>query len=205
MTLALFGLLLYHGVLSYAAVPASVIVPSEARLTATASAPVLAGKIEATAAKKIIKKTAPTSRLSIPSLGVNAIIEHVGLTAQGSMGVPRDPMNAGWYEFGPRPGELGSAVIDGHVNWFRGATGVFANLQLVKPGAKITVRSEDGKAVTFVVHEVRTFDPSANAEEIFSSGDGQSHLNLITCGGVWDKKTQQYSERIVVFADKIGE
>jgi hypothetical protein len=30
---------------------------------------------------------------------------------------------------------------------------------------------------------------------------GKVHLNLITCGGVWDKVGKSYSNRIVVFAD----
>jgi hypothetical protein len=47
------------------------------------------------------------------------------------------------------------------------------------------------------------FDPSADATAVFISNDGSSHLNLITCDGVWDKQAKQYSKRLVVFADRI--
>ena len=57
----------------------------------------------------------PPRRLTIPSIGVDAGSEYVGLTADGAMGVPKDPSKAAWYSLGPRPGEPGNAVVAGHV------------------------------------------------------------------------------------------
>ncbi|MFZ2299818.1 MAG: class F sortase [Candidatus Moraniibacteriota bacterium] len=53
-----------------------------------------------------------------------------------------------------------------------------------------------------MVRESRSFDPDADALDVFSSDDGKAHLNLITCEGVWDKASKRYSKRLVVFTDK---
>lgn len=141
-------------------------------------------------------------RLKIPGINVNAAIESVGLTSDGAVGIPKDPNNAAWYNLGPRPGEIGSAVITGHINWYYGAIGVFADLSKVRPGDKITIQDDKGAIISFVVREIRSYDASAEATDVFSSSDGKVHLNLITCEGVWDKLAKQYTQRLVVFADK---
>jgi LPXTG-site transpeptidase (sortase) family protein len=141
-------------------------------------------------------------RLQIPAIKVDASLEYVGLTSQGAVGVPTDPANAAWYDLGPLPGDIGSAVITGHINWYYGATGVFANLSKVKPGDTITVQDVKGTVLSFVVRETKSYDPATIATDVFVSNDGKAHLNLITCEGVWDKRAKQYTQRLVVFADK---
>ena len=51
----------------------------------------------------------------------------LGLQADGSMQVPPAPFPAGWYTGSPTPGELGPAVLAGHVHWNE-QPGVFADL-----------------------------------------------------------------------------
>lgn len=143
-------------------------------------------------------------RLKIPRIRVDAAIEKVGVTAQGVMGVPKIPRDAAWFSLGARPGEIGSAVIAGHVNWYNGAVSVFANLNRLKPGDKITIQDDKGKTISFVVRKVRTYSLTDDASEVFIANDDLAHLNLITCIGVWNKKTKQYNKRLVVFADREG-
>ncbi len=154
------------------------------------------------AAKPVVESATSPARLRIPGIGVDAVIESVGLTTEGAMDVPQKPMNAGWYSLGPRPGEVGSAVIAGHVDWWGGANGVFKKLRTVTPGSRLSVVSETGKETFFVVREIRTYDAAADATGIFFSPDGKVHLNLITCEGEWDTRTKQYGERLVVFTDE---
>lgn len=141
-------------------------------------------------------------RLKIPSINVDAAMEYVGLTPQGAVGIPLDPDNAAWFDTSPRPGEIGSSVITGHVNWYYGAKGVFENLSKVKPGDKIMVQDVKGSTITFVVREIRKFEAAAQAADVFVSADDKAHLNLITCDGVWNKNAKQYTERLVVFTDR---
>ena len=142
-------------------------------------------------------------RITISSIAVDAAIEKVSLAKDGSMDVPKHPLDVAWYEPGPRPGEAGSAAIAGHVDDERGAAAVFANLHKVKPGDTIVVNDEKGAPTSFVVRESRKLAAAADATEVFTSKDGKAHLNLITCTGAWDARARQYAERLVVFADKV--
>lgn len=141
--------------------------------------------------------------LKIPSINVDAKIESIGLTASGAMDVPKNPDNVAWYGAGSRPGEIGSAVIDGHYGiWENGQAAVFNNLDKLRQGDKIFIKDTAGITISFIVRETRIYDPKADASAIFNSDDGKSHLNLITCEGVWNKISKNYPGRLVVFADK---
>lgn len=140
--------------------------------------------------------------IKIPSIALEAAIEKVAMKSDGSMDVPKQPFDTGWYELGSRPGEIGSAVIAGHVNWWDGATGVFEDLNKLKIGDKITVEDDKGAVISFVVSKISIYDAAEDASNIFKSFDGISHLNLITCDGVWNKKDRQYPKRLIVFSDR---
>ncbi len=140
-------------------------------------------------------------RLLIPAIDVNAGIQPLGVTPKGEMEVPSNALDAGWYKFGPRPGETGSAVIAGHFNGESGEAGVFAKLSELKEGNELFIEDDTGKFIAFVVRASRTYDPGY-ADEVFSRSDGV-HLNLITCEGAWDETKKSYSKRLVVFADLV--
>lgn len=141
-------------------------------------------------------------RIRIPSIALDAAVEGVTLSPDGSMDVPKRPLDTGWFALGPRPGETGSAAIAGHVDWVDGARAVFADLHMVKTGDTITVQDDAGTVTSFVVRGSRKYDYAADALDVFSSNDGKAHLNIITCAGKWDTRSNQYSERLVVFTDK---
>lgn len=145
------------------------------------------------------------ARLKIPKIDVDAPLEHVGLTPQGDMDAPKDPANAAWYTPGPRPGDSGNAVIDGHFGYRNRIPAVFDNLQKLEPGDNLYVEDEQGTTVAFVVRELRTYSPGESTADVFRPKDGQAHLNLITCKGTWDKNRESYSARLVVFADRIND
>lgn len=142
-------------------------------------------------------------RLKIPAINVDSIVEYVGVTPEGEMGVPENPINVAWFDLGPRPGENGSAIIAGHFGWRDNIPAVFDDLKKLKKGDKIYTEDEKGTVITFVVSDIRTYSKNDNASEVFVSKDGKSHLNLITCGGTWNKIDKSYSNRLVVFADKV--
>lgn len=141
-------------------------------------------------------------RLKIPSINVDSAVENVGLASDGAMDVPKDSVDVGWFSLGQRPGEEGSAVIAGHFGRKNKKGSVFDNLHKLRKGDKFYIEDDQGLIITFVVREIRRFDPNAETTDIFVSSDGKSHLNLITCEGDWDKTAQQYTKRLVVFADK---
>jgi len=175
--------------------------PIENANAAAKTAAIKKTSVPAASGKKV--STGLPVRLIIASIGVNAAIEPVGLGSDGAMGTPKIPRNTAWYMPGPKPGETGSAVIDGHVNWWNGAASAFAKLSKIKPGDMITVQNDLGNSTTFKVSHIERYDVAADPTDVFISNDGQAHLNLITCIGVWNKLAKQYSQRLVVFSDKI--
>lgn len=141
-------------------------------------------------------------RLLIPKISVDAAIEYVGVAPDGSMGVPKGPDGVAWFQLGPRPGEEGSAVLAGHFGWKNNLPAVFDDIHTLEKGDTLVVEDDTGATSTFVVREIRLYDPLADSEGVFGSSDGKAHLNLVTCEGVWDAATKSYSKRLVVFTDR---
>jgi len=146
-------------------------------------------------------KTAPGSpiRLIIPKINVDTLIEDMGVTATGTMEVPDNAINVGWFKLGPQPGQRGSAIIAGHFDGKNGEKGVFTDLDKLKKGDKITIKDSNGASVVFIVREIRIYDPGY-ANNVFSASES-AHLNLITCDGIWNGTKKSYDKRLVVFAD----
>jgi len=140
--------------------------------------------------------------LKIPKINVDAAVEYVGLTAEGAMGVPEGPLNVAWFNQGPRPGEIGSAVISGHEGWKDGIAAVFDSLYKLNKGDKLYIEDKNGIITTFIVRELRVYDQNGDAANVFGPSDGKAHLNLITCEGTWNSAQKSYSKRLVVFTDK---
>jgi len=119
------------------------------------------------------------------------------------MDIPKGLNNVGWFDLGPRPGENGSAVIDGHYGvWKNGKGTIFNNLYKLRVWDKLFIEDENGKVITFVVRKTQIYKQDSNASEVFISNDGKAHLNLVTCQGIWNKKTKSYPNRLVIFSDK---
>ena len=140
-------------------------------------------------------------RLVIPKIGVDTNIVQVGLTEFGDMDAPQTDEESGWYKYGARPGNVGSAVIAGHL----GASGnaVFRKLYQLVEGDTIFVTDNQGQKATFIVTGTRMYDKEAAPSEVFTSTSG-AHLNLITCEGSWEAAQSTYSQRLVVFTDKLN-
>jgi sortase A len=169
------------------------------------SAPILGQ----TTQQKVIQSPTPTieaskpdipTHLSIPSLSVEADIESVGLDSKRAMDVPKDFMNAGWYKLGARPGEIGSAVLAGHVDTPTGAPAIFARIHTLDAGDEIVMTDETGRTYTFAVTDTKTFPyDQVPIAQVFDDRTGKN-LNLITCSGTWDKVARNYSTRTIVYA-----
>lgn len=149
---------------------------------------------------KAVTASKADRRLSIPSLGVDAAIQTVGLTREGNMAVPSNNTDVNWLKQGPWPGNPGNAVLDGHLNGGPNVPAVFQNLQKLKPGDYVYV-IDKGKQLRFKVTGSQAYyDSQAPLDKIFGGTSG-SHLNLITCSGNWDKTKKDYNKRLVVFSE----
>ncbi len=144
-------------------------------------------------------------RVRIPSLGIDAAVEPVGVDADGNMATPEDPWNTAWYAPGARPGQNGNAAIAGHVDYHGIGEVVFWDLNKLGPGDEVFVDTADGKTLRFVVNDSTYFRPAtAPLERIFGAAN-TPNLNLITCGGAFNPTTREYDQRLVVFTTYAGE
>jgi len=138
--------------------------------------------------------------LKIPAINVDADIEYVGLTPNGAMGVPSNLVDVAWYNLGPRPGQKGNAVIDGHRSSRTWVPAVFDHLSDLRVGDNLYIEDDQGTIISFIVRDIRAYDPEEDASDVFSLCDG-IHLNLISCSGDWDIVQKNFSKRLVIFAD----
>ena len=141
-------------------------------------------------------------RLEIPSINVDAPIKGVGITLDGAMAAPEAADIVGWYSYGSQPGEKGSSVMAGHKGWKNDGKAVFDDLNKLQKGDSFSVLNSDGTRIHFAVRDIRLYDKDEIVPEIFAANQGV-HLNLITCVGEWNEDLKSYSERWVVFADRV--
>ena len=175
---------------------------------AAAPAPLATGSPSATIATHTaaVGMLAPTTRrapvtVSVPAIGATGPVTPISVDDAGEIEVPADATTLGWYRNGPSPGETGSAVIVGHVD-FRGEWGTFGRLAEVGLGSPIAVTLDDGSQVTFVVANVyRVPKPELPTAALFSH-DGPARLTLITCGGAFDRASGHYVDNVVVEAER---
>jgi hypothetical protein len=138
-------------------------------------------------------------RITIPALGLTTEVMALGLADDGAMEVPPGAYPAGWFDRSPTPGELGPAVLAGHVDW-DGEAGVFSELHTLAAGDQVLIDRADGSTVTFLVDRVAEY-----AKDEFPTGSvygdiDEAGLRLITCGGDFDADEDSYRDNVVVYA-----
>ena len=146
---------------------------------------------------------APASRpvrVRVAALAIDAPVIEIGVDATAAMDVPEDVMIAGWYRFGPSPGEPGSAVVTAHVDSARQGRGAFFPVRGAQPGAVVTIDYADGSQRAFEVTGRRSYPKSTLPVEELFARSGPPVLTLITCGGSFDPLARRYDENMVVYA-----
>lgn len=98
-----------------------------------------------------------------------------------------------------------SAVMSGHLDTVVDDKAVFARLSSLKKGDEVYVRDAAGQTLRFRVVEKEVCDEKeAPLAKIFNRADGLARLNLITCEGLWDQRTRNYSQRLVIYTERVG-
>jgi sortase (surface protein transpeptidase) len=145
------------------------------------------------------------TRIEIPAIGVAAPVGAVGLNPDGTVEVP--PLeradDTGWYRYGPTPGEIGPAVVLGHVDSKRGPA-VFFRLHHLKAGDTVRILRADGVTAVFRTTSVAEFPKTQFPTDRVYGGLDHAGLRLVTCGGSFDPVRGSYRSNIIVFADFTG-
>lgn len=149
-----------------------------------------------------LPRSEPT-RLRIAKIDLDTSLVTIGRNPDDTIEVPSDYRIAGWYKYSPTPGELGPAIIVGHVDNVNGIA-VFWRLRELAAGDMIEIDRTDGKIRKFKVNDVKQFPrDSFPTQEIYGNID-YAGVRLITCGGVFNRQTHQYSHNTVVYASLIN-
>ena len=135
----------------------------------------------------------------MPAIDLVVSLERIGLDGDGALEVPSRFTTAGWYVHGPRPGDLGPAVIAGHVDSHSGPAAFF-DLGQLEAGDEVFVDYEDGTTTSFVVQRVERHPKAAfPTDDVYGDTKGPE-LRLITCGGSFDQSTGHYRDNVIVWA-----
>ncbi|WHT20307.1 class F sortase [Crossiella sp. CA-258035] len=144
------------------------------------------------------------AKVRVPKIGAESSLVALGLNKDQTIQVPpvSQPMQAGWYDGAPTPGEKGPAIVLGHVDG-AGKPGIFYKLREVAVGDEVLVDREDGKTVRFVVHETQQVAKKDFPTERVYGDTERPELRLITCGGIFDKGARSYQDNIIVYATMV--
>ncbi len=141
-------------------------------------------------------------RLQIGAIGVDSGLIGLGLERDGSLEVPVGGFPAGWFTGAPTPGELGPAIIAGHVDM--NGPAVFYNLHNLKVGDRVTVTRRDGSKPVFRVTRIAQFPKDHFPTNVVYGNIDHAGLRLITCGGTFNARSGHYEDNLVVFADLVA-
>ncbi|MCS6521919.1 class F sortase [Curtobacterium sp. Csp1] len=146
------------------------------------------------------RSNATPVRVEIPAIGVSSGLEDLGRGPAGELDPPKDWDSAGWFSGGIVPGQVGPAVIAGHVDSPTSAA-VFYRLDELVPGDQVQVGMSDGTTRTFTVERSERAAKSAfPTSDVYGSAP-TPQLRLITCDGTFDTATGHYTDNLIVFAD----
>jgi hypothetical protein len=146
------------------------------------------------------------ARIEIPRIGATSTLTSLGLNQDQTVEVPpiEQRMQAGWYSNGPTPGEVGPAVVLGHVDG-QGKPGIFFRLRELRPGDKILITRDDGRTLTFVVERVQQVAKAEFPSDEVYGDTSRPELRLITCGGSFDHSAKSYRDNTIIYAVLAGE
>jgi hypothetical protein len=167
--------------------------------------PAVAGAIGSAAKGPSLRRSVPVA-VDIPAIGVYSQLLHLGVNTDGSIQVPSlttSADEAAWYKYSATPGQIGAAVIEGHVDTYRGPA-VFFRLGALRPGDTIDVALADGITAIFRVTGVREYGKTEFPAKIIYDATDYAALRLITCGGAFDHATDHYLSSTVVFASLVS-
>jgi len=164
-------------------------------------------------------KDANFARIKIPAISVDARVATRTVGRDGVMADPAGPADVIWYDLsgwpglGGRPGEGGNAIFSGHVDYdylipyagvpYRGQ-GVFSKISALSTGDLVEIEY-GGKALRYQVVSRKQYNAGSGTDwqAVWSSKVPKDTITLYTCGGPFDTVTKEYSDRVVVRAERV--
>jgi LPXTG-site transpeptidase (sortase) family protein len=146
-------------------------------------------------------QTGDASRCGGSALNANVNVYDVGSDLQ--MGVPVadcDVVRQNFAAFpgvGGYPGDGGTTVLAGHVDYHPNYQAVFWYMRNIQVGAEVRYQRADGRTVVYSIDWAGAIsDPNYDWGSLVASS-GTDNIVLITCDGVFNAATHEYSNRFV--------
>jgi Sortase domain len=168
-------------------------------------APAAAGATGSSGRGPSLRRSFPVS-VRIPAIAVSSALMRLGVKSDGTIQVPPlygRPSEAAWFKYSATPGQIGTSVIEGHVDNYDGPA-VFFRLGALRPGDRVDVTLADGVTAVFRVTGVRQYLKASYPANTIYRAARHAALRLITCGGAFDRGTGQYLSSTVVFASLVS-
>ncbi len=143
--------------------------------------------------------SSPPVLLRVARLDLRRPLVRLGVDGAGALQPPSRPEDVGWFVGSVTPGEVGPAVLAGHVTW-NGSPAVFHRLGTMRRGDRVQVDRADGSVAVFTVTGVRRYAKSGFPTDLVYGPADRAVLRLITCGGRYDAQRHRYDDNVVVFA-----
>ena len=141
-------------------------------------------------------------RVRIPAIDVESEIIDLGLNEDGTLEVPKDWDQTGWYTGRSVPGNMGPGVVVGHID-SRSGPAVFFRLRDLKVGNMVEIYRSDGTVALFRVSEtVMVLKDDFPTDQVYGP-TSEPTLRLITCGGDFDRSIESYKGNLIVYAEHI--
>jgi hypothetical protein len=138
-------------------------------------------------------ESAPSTpiRLQIP-------VAAMGLQADGSLEVPTETDEAGWWSGGSAPGLPGPTVLVAHRDSLTGPA-LFSQLPYLQRGDPVLVTDKAGEVHEFVIVRIERHPRDQFPTGAVYGRTPRSTLRLLTCGGDYDRNSG-YADNYIVFA-----
>jgi LPXTG-site transpeptidase (sortase) family protein len=142
-------------------------------------------------------------RLVIPKAKVDNRVVVKGLNDRREMEDPGSRDEVAWYNFSALPGFGSNAVLSGHVDWYTGERGVFWFLRDLKEGDEAQVHYSDGTVLNYRITRVEVYGANDAPVAEITGPTSADRLTMITCDGVFQRSNGDYTQRRVVFAERV--
>lgn len=164
---------------------------------------------ETTAAPPSVPRVEP-ARIDIEKINAHSSLIPLGLNPDHTLATPdvHHPQQASYYcitdpvkicSSGVLPGQVGPAVIIGHVDGAK-QQGVFYQLKDLQPGDIAAVTLKDGTILDFQVYRVLKAAKTNFPSQVVYQPTSVPEIRLITCTGTFVGGQLGYADNLIVFA-----
>jgi hypothetical protein len=138
------------------------------------------------------------ARLVIAAAAVDASVVPVPSESAARLPAHVDGDHVGWFDGTSSPGDVGVAVLAGHVV-YSGRDAVFAHLDNLHVGDTVMVKDDAPEAVSFTVRALYRWPKAALPESVYAATPERTVM-LVTCSRAPGVDAGPYTENLVVIA-----